>query len=48
MEVLTKSLEDKWMFSESDDSGIIKLASIDCILQLNDVYDKVVVLEEQK
>jgi|GEM_PF-2188301 hypothetical protein len=25
----------------SDESGIIKLASIDCVLNLDDIYDKV-------
>ena len=41
VELFTKSSEDKWVFSESDESGIIKLASIDCVLNLDDIYDKV-------
>lgn len=41
VELFTKSSDDKWVFSESNESGIIKLASIDCVLNLDDIYDKV-------
>lgn len=38
---------DKWVLSESDESGIIKLASIECVLLLDDIYDKVEILEDE-
>jgi Uma2 family endonuclease len=41
IEIFTKSKEDQWVLSESGESGTIKLNSIDCVLSLDDVYDKV-------
>ncbi|NBU98355.1 MAG: Uma2 family endonuclease, partial [Spirochaetia bacterium] len=41
IEVFTRSDNNKWILSESDNSGIIKLNSIDYELKLEDVYEKV-------
>ena len=47
VEVFTKSSDGKWVLSESDESGIIKLSSIECVLLLDDIYDKVEILEDE-
>ncbi len=41
IEIFTRSDNNKWMLSESDNSGIIKLNSIEYELKLEDVYEKV-------
>jgi Uma2 family endonuclease len=41
IEIFTRSDNNKWILSESDNSGIIKLNSIEYELKLEDVYEKV-------